>query len=82
MPVTELIREGVQLMFIGMGSVFVFLSILVLSMKAMSALAMRLEPEQQVLNKGSGGANNAPFSEKQEIIAVITAAISRYRSTH
>jgi len=68
-------------MVIGMGSVFIFLSTLVLSMKAMSSLAMRFEPEKQAPSNSLLGATKASSSDKQEIIAVITAAISRYRSS-
>jgi oxaloacetate decarboxylase gamma subunit len=43
MPVSELLYEGMILMFLGMGIVFSFLAILVLAMKAMSGLSQRLD---------------------------------------
>jgi len=49
MPVTDLLMEGVELMLLGMGSVFVFLTMLVLALKVMSHLAQTLEPKEAVV---------------------------------
>ncbi len=81
MPVAELLSEGVQLMFIGMGSVFMFLSVLVITMKLVAFLAHRFQPEPTSA-KACRGATNEHFINQQEVIAVITAAISRYRTNH
>ncbi len=82
MPVTDLFWEGLDLVLLGMGIVFTFLALLVLAMNGMSRLAHALEskdihetasltvPAQGGVTGGGGG----------EFVAVITAAISRYRS--
>ncbi|MEN8213533.1 MAG: OadG family protein [Pseudomonadota bacterium] len=73
----ELLFEGLKLMLLGMGSVFVFLLMLVVSMKLMSMLAQLLE--------SSRGAP-APYPAQQSrlsdpnIVAVITAAVTAYRN--
>ena len=77
MPLTDLLLKGVELMLIGMGSVFVFLTALVLALKGMSLLAARLQPQTAVTASGGG----TPPAEDDQLIAVISAAISRYRST-
>ena len=53
MPVTDLLLEGVELMLLGMGSVFVFLTTLVLVLKGMSRLAQALAPEEAVAGTAS-----------------------------
>lgn len=44
MASTNLVLEGVELMLFGMGSVFVFLTLLVLSIRIMSRLLERFSP--------------------------------------
>ncbi len=64
-----LLQQGVVLMFIGMGTVFVFLSILVLAMKLMAGLVMRLPVS----------ATPAPIGAPNEELAAIAAAIQMHR---
>ena len=63
-----MIGLGAVLMLVGMGTVFVFLSVLVGATSLMSHLVMRLQP--------------GPVADvtEQEEIAAITAAIARHRS--
>lgn len=76
MPVTDLLVDGVELMLLGMGSVFVFLTTLVLVLKGMSRLAQALAPQEVVAGVAS------KLDEDDEFLAVISAAIARYRSQH
>jgi oxaloacetate decarboxylase gamma subunit len=85
MPITDLLMSGINLMAIGMGIVFTFLLLLVFAMKGMSTLAMRVAnrygvPETtsaQSVIKGHG-----QDGTRGDLVAVIAAAISRYRATH
>ena len=80
MPEPSLIDESLRLMLIGMGSVFAFLLLMVALLRAMSWIAGRLEPadaEAPMLAPG-GAARAEPGTD--ELIAVIGAAINRYRS--
>lgn len=77
MPVTELLIEGVELMLLGMGSVFIFLAVLVFVLKGMSRLAQALAPEEL-----TAGVASSVVDEDDELLAVISAAIARYRSQH
>ena len=63
----ELINQGVTLMLAGMGTVFVFLAVLVVAMTLMSRLLMRF-----LAAPDSGGPND-------EEIAAISAAVARHR---
>jgi oxaloacetate decarboxylase gamma subunit len=82
MPVTDLLMEGVNLMLLGMGIVFSFLALLVLAMSGMSRLAHALTSED--VHKTPSSVAPAPKGAEgsEELIAVITAAISRYRKNH
>ena len=63
----ELINEGLTLMLAGMGTVFVFLTMLVIVMTLMSRLVMRFQP---VLDTPDAG---------DDEVAAIAAAITEHR---
>ncbi len=63
----ELINEGLTLMLAGMGTVFVFLTVLVIAMTLMSRLVTRLQPTTD----SAGTADDE--------IAAIAAAIAEHR---
>jgi len=65
----SLLNQGVTLMLVGMGTVFVFLTALVIAMSLMTMVTRRLQP--------------APESDdiSDEEIAAIGAAIRRYRNS-
>ena len=63
---TSLFNQGLELMLVGMGTVFVFLTLLVIAMTLMAGLIGRLTP---VVSDGV----------TDEEIAAITAAIAEHR---
>ena len=66
----ELFSEGLTLMLAGMGTVFVFLTALVIAMTVMSKLVLMLQP-------ASVAAEAAP--EANDEVAAIAAAIAEHR---
>jgi len=62
-----ILDQGVTLMLVGMGTVFVFLSLLVVAMTAMAGIIKRLTP---VAEQGVS----------DEEVAAITAAITQHRN--
>jgi oxaloacetate decarboxylase gamma subunit len=62
-----ILDQGVTLMLVGMGTVFVFLSLLVMAMTAMAGIIKRLTP---VAEQGVS----------DEEVAAITAAITQHRN--
>ena len=66
------IEEGLSLMLVGMGTVFLFLTVLVLATTAMSKLVARFTP---VLTDSPG----AEGAVRPEEVAAITAAIAQHR---
>ncbi len=68
----SLLNQGLTLMLAGMGTVFVFLSLLVGAMTVMSTVARRFEPVADSSGAGASGPS-------EEEVAAISAAISRHR---
>lgn len=73
----ELLTEGVNLMLLGMGTVFVFLTVLVLVTSLMSKLVLKYTPVQ-LQAPDSSKANGQP--SEQTLLAIISAAIHAHRS--
>lgn len=73
-----LIEQGIELMLFGMGTVFVFLALLIAATSAMSALIQRYAKPEEVVQKRA--VNNPVVTDDDQIIAVLTAAIHKHRS--
>ncbi len=73
----DLVIQGLELMLLGMGIVFAFLTILVFTMRGMSLLAARLDnaPEPEVAQLP------IDVSDNRQLVAVISAAIAQYRAS-
>lgn len=63
----DLINEGLTLMLAGMGTVFVFLTALVIAMTLMSRVIRRFQPA------------SAASTDDDEVVAAIAAAIDQHR---
>ncbi len=64
-----LLEQGATLMLVGMGTVFVFLTALVIAMSLMAAIVRRLTPAPEA-------------TVTDEEVAAITTAIARHRNKH
>jgi oxaloacetate decarboxylase gamma subunit len=72
----EILMEGLSLMFIGMGTVLLFLCILIFAMNIMSSIVRYLNtifPE--VVPEVSGAKSKKSSSNDEEIAAAIVAAM-------
>lgn len=76
---SDLLIEGVELMLLGMGSVFTFLIILVFVTSIMSRLIDRYVPVPAPVTKP---ARKAPATDSvdPELLAVIGAAVKQHRA--
>jgi oxaloacetate decarboxylase (Na+ extruding) subunit gamma len=68
---TSLLNQGLMLMLVGMGTVFVFLSVLVLAMNGMSRLLAKLPAPPPPDVPG----------ENREHVAAIAAAVTLHRKS-
>jgi oxaloacetate decarboxylase gamma subunit len=82
MSVADLLLEGVKLMVLGMGTVFMFLMLLVVAMTGMSRLARILAPEETSVVPAAQTATGSGSREDKELVAVISAAVRHYRARH
>lgn len=78
---SELLLESLRLMAMGMGIVFGFLLLLVGILRLMSTLVVRLAPAELV-PVAVDAAAPPHGSDHDDLIAVITAALARYRRHH
>ncbi|MBU2707638.1 OadG family protein [Zooshikella marina] len=82
MTPAELMTEGLYLMLLGMGFVFVFLTLLVYATEFMSAVVQKFFPEKIMLAKLAKASPVPTDAEDTQLIAVISAAIQQYRKKH
>ncbi len=75
MSIHELLGEGLQLMLLGMGVVFLFLGLLVGVVTLISRIIQNVEA------RIAEPADTA-ISAEDELLEVITTAVQRYRSDH
>ncbi len=73
----ELVSSGIELMLVGMGMVFAFLVMLIVAIKAMSAVVLRFFPEMP-----NGGHSGTHHGDDLGTIAAITAAVHQYRKKY
>ena len=74
---SDLVQGGIELLLNGMGTVFVFLVVLIISTKAMSAIVSKFPDKEVVAPKKA--TTQVPSDELQQI-AVAAAAVQAFRS--
>ncbi|EXJ16708.1 hypothetical protein D779_3385 [Imhoffiella purpurea] len=74
--------ESLRLMMIGMGIVFGFLLLLVGILKLVSSVAQRIVPAEAHPVPSPSPLPHPPASDSDDLIAVIGAAVARYRRGH
>lgn len=76
---STLLEQGLELMYYGMGTVIVFLSLLVVVTGLMSSLARRFEqPERPATARGRKNETKSP-DPTPAVVAAITAAVHEHR---
>ena len=78
----DIVDQGIELMLYGMGTVVVFLTLLIATVSLMSWFLSRFFPEAEVPVARAGQARTAVSSNSGDLplVAVITAAVHRHRS--
>ncbi|TVP89378.1 MAG: hypothetical protein EA348_08310 [Pseudomonadaceae bacterium] len=79
---SDLMEEGVELMLLGMGSVFIFLILLVVLTTLMSKVIGRYFPEPIAVPAGKAAAKpkGKAGDVDEQTIAIISAAIRQHRA--
>ena len=73
----SIVDQGVELMLFGMGTVILFLGLLVLATTLMSRMLVRYFPEPEPAPARVAG---TPVAGDSELVAVISAAIHQHRN--
>jgi oxaloacetate decarboxylase gamma subunit len=83
-PTSDLMLEGLTLMVFGMGFVFTFLTLLVFSTKTMSSIVLRFAPIELVVVKPPlvMVSPSQQVANDPQLMAVLSAAVHRYRQDH
>jgi len=76
---TNLVIEGFKFMGLGMGTVFIFLIIMIGAMNIMSTVIHRFFPEPELKATPTGDSTGAPKDNNNKVVAAITAAIKHHR---
>ena len=78
----DIVDQGIELMLYGMGTVVVFLTLLIIATSFMSWFLSRYFPEVEVPMISAGRDPVAPPAvvDQSRLVAVITAAIHRHRA--
>ncbi len=79
MQSTDLMNEGFNLMLMGMGFVFTFLTLLVIATTLMSKTILRFSKPEPVAMPKSTRAASPNQGQNPEIIAAISAAVHLHR---
>ncbi len=74
----SILDQGLNLMSFGMGTVFIFLTLLVIATSMMSSLIGKFFSETEQESKLSAG--SAKQKDEQQVVSAIMAAIKLYRS--
>lgn len=77
----DIIDQGLELMLYGMGTVVVFLTLLILATSFMSWFLGRFFPEAETptIVAGSGAVAGPQATGQARLLAVITAAVHQHR---
>ena len=76
----NIMAQGIELMIYGMGTVVLFLALLVIATMAMSAFIARYFPEAEKTSAAGRLPKRALAVDDPELVAVISAAIHQHRS--
>ena len=79
---SELMSEALSLMLVGMGFVFVFLTILVFLTGLMSKLVLKYAPAPEPAAPVAKAAPQQNNVNDPQLLAVLSAAVAKYRSDH
>lgn len=77
---TNLVLEGFKFMGLGMGTVFLFLAVMIVSMNIMSTVIHKFFPEPNASSEALD--TSVPASQEKDnskVVAAITAAIMHHR---
>ena len=75
----NLISEGVKFMILGMGTVFMFLILMIITLQLQAKVIQKFFPQTNIPHKRDESASKKDLDEEKRVVAVITGAVSSFR---
>lgn len=76
----NLVGEALKFMVLGMGIVFLFLTVLIFVLKGQAAILTKYFPEKEKANANAWQPESNQQDDKSKIIAAITAAVQHHKN--
>jgi len=76
---SELLQAGLNITAIGMGVVFILLTMMVFIIRGMSALALRIAPPAPAGKHAAAQNKASPALRDEQLVSVISAAVTMHR---
>lgn len=79
-----LILQSLELLVIGMGTVFIILGLLIIMITLVTRMLTSLKPGEEPVSFTSSVSTTTSTARQpdEELVAVISSAVSRYRKSH
>lgn len=81
MEITDLLVKSSQLMLVGMGVVFTFLSLLIFVTKSLSSVVLKWQDSPEPVTNTAATSPQASGEIAPQTVAAISAAIHQYRQS-
>jgi len=75
----NLVSEGVKFMILGMGTVFVFLIVMIGVLNLQAKIVGKYFPQTNIPHKRDDSASKKDVNEEKRVVAAVVGAISAYK---
>jgi oxaloacetate decarboxylase gamma subunit len=75
----SLVAEGLKFMTLGMGTVFIFLILMIVVLNLQASLIKKFFPHTAIPHKRDDSSEKKDLDEEKRVVAAIVGAVSSYR---
>jgi oxaloacetate decarboxylase gamma subunit len=77
----SLVSEGLKFMTLGMGTVFIFLILMIIILNLQAYVINKFFPHTEIPHKRDDSTSHKDLDEEKRVVAAIVGAISSYRGS-
>jgi len=77
----NLVSEGVKFMILGMGTVFVFLILMIFTLQIQAKVIQKFFPQTNIPHKRDESASKKDVNEDKRVVAAITGAVTAFKKS-